>query len=88
MSALLSDGRKFLLKTDHPTYVDFAFSAIIAITLFPDEYGGRALQEEARIHLKDIWDPDYLKEIEAARNTVAGKYAMKIYKEYRFKKIK
>ena len=48
MNQLLSDGRKFLLNTDTPTYVDFTFAALAGLTFDPKEYGGNALHEKTR----------------------------------------
>ena len=48
MNELLSDGRKFLLNTDTPTYVDFAFAALAGISVHPKQYGGNALHENTR----------------------------------------
>ena len=48
VNQLLSDGRKFLLNTDTPTYVDFTFAALAGITFDPKEYGGNALHEMTR----------------------------------------
>ena len=33
---LLSDGRKFLLGTEGPTYVDVAFAALAAVLVMPE----------------------------------------------------
>ena len=48
VNELLSDGRKFLLKTDTPTYVDLTFAALAGISVHPSQYGGNALHEKTR----------------------------------------
>ena len=48
VTELLSDGRKFLLNTDSPTYVDFTFAALAGITFIPEQYGGDAPHEKTR----------------------------------------
>ena len=46
---MLSDGRRFLLNTDRPTYIDVAFASLSAVLAMPDEYGGPvAVNEETR----------------------------------------
>ncbi len=48
---MLSDGRRFLLNTDSPTYIDVAFASLAAVLAMPDEYGGPlAVNEETRYH--------------------------------------
>jgi glutathione S-transferase len=38
---MLNDGRKYILKTDEPTYVDFALAALIGSFYLHPKYGGR-----------------------------------------------
>ena len=40
---LLSDGRKFLLCTQRPTYLDFHLASMIAIVLTVPQYSGGVL---------------------------------------------
>ena len=37
VESLLSDGRKFILNTSQPTYIDFHFSSMMALMILPQE---------------------------------------------------
>ena len=84
---ILSDGRKTLLGTAEPTYLDFHFSSMIAIMLRPPDYGGGILT-------KQTWDPNqkdmpqrFVEEKEYLMKTRAGKLAMNMYEHYRHHKL-
>ena len=83
---LLSDGRKFLMNTEEPTYLDFHFCSMVAIMLRPVEYGGGILS-------KQTFDPD-MKGIQGLKDekaylmkTKSGKFIMSLYEKYRYCKI-
>ncbi len=67
--------------------MDVTFAALSAIILFPDGFGGRALNEESKIKLSDLTDPTIIRDVAEARATRAGQFAMRIYKEYRFAQL-
>ncbi len=83
IAASLADGRKFLLATDEPTYIDVAFAALAAPLVLPDNYGGtKMVDDNMRIKMKVLPD-DVRKEVEAFRKTEAGKFVIKMYENYR-----
>ena len=84
---LLSNGRKTIMGTPEPTYLDFHFSSMVAIMLRPPMYGGGVLT-------KQTWDPDQKgmpqrlqEEKEYLLQTTAGRLAMDMYSNYRHKKV-
>lgn len=82
---LLSDGRKYLLDTDGPTYVDFAFSAIMGIVLLPKLYGGPTLNAKSRLS-PNQWqggDQNLLSFVEKP----VGKFVLRMYEKHRLDKI-
>ncbi len=50
MCSLLSDGRRYLMGGDQPTFVDFHFAAMAFAFALNDDllYGGRAIDPESR----------------------------------------
>ncbi|TRY67759.1 hypothetical protein TCAL_07806 [Tigriopus californicus] len=80
IDALLSDGRAYLLNTNHPTFVDVTFASLAAILVFPDNYGGPRLVPESRPQLK-FASADYQKHVKSFRQTPSGKFILKMYKE-------
>lgn len=84
---LLSDGRKTLLGTPEPTYIDFHFCSMVAIILRPQEYGGGRLnrktfdpnQKEVPHQMKE--EKDYL------MKTRSGKFVMNMYTQFRLQKV-
>ncbi len=36
VDAMLEDGRKYLLNTDEPTYIDVAYAALAAVMVLPE----------------------------------------------------
>ena len=80
---LLGDGRKFLLNTDEPTYVDVAFASLGAILLIPDNYGGiDTFDGEVRPTECDL-STDYKKERLEFAKRPSGKFVTMMYKEHR-----
>jgi glutathione S-transferase len=84
---ILSDGRKTLMATTEPTYLDFHFCAMVAIILRPPEYGGGIIN-------KLTFDPDQKdipqkmkEEKEYLMKTRSGKFVMNMYNEYRNRKL-
>lgn len=43
VDGILAGGNKFLLGTEDPTYVDFAFASMASFLIFPENYGGGAI---------------------------------------------
>lgn len=79
---MLKDGRKFLLGTDRPTYLDFHFAAMCGVMLLPEKYGGPRISERSRIDFKSL--PNEIKnQIEEFRSMPAGKFALRMYENYR-----
>lgn len=81
---LLSDGRKFLLGTDYPTFVDISFASLAAILVVPEEnYGGKYyLNVASKFKISDF-SPEMQKESHEFRKTKAGKLVLKMFQEYR-----
>ncbi len=68
--------------------MDLAFASIIGLYILPDGYGGAALNDATKLHFSQTdWDKENVKDVKAARATPAGKFAMKIYKDFRFGKL-
>ncbi len=67
--------------------MDITWAALSAIGLLPDGYGGNALNDASKLRLSDMRDKEHVKEIEAARKTPAGKFALRIYRDFRFKRM-
>jgi len=84
---LLSDGRKTLMATAEPTYLDFHFCAMVAIILRPPEYGGGIINKRTfDSGPKDM--PQKMKEEkEYLMNTRSGKFVMNMYNQYRNRRV-
>ena len=82
VDGMLADGRKFLLGTEEPTFVDISFAAVSAIITRPKEMGGFGINEESRFKLEDF-SAEWQKEAKAFRQTLAGKHALKMYADHR-----
>lgn len=74
---------KFILGTEEPTYLDFAFASLAGIYALPDQYGGPGLTPESRIKMSDF-TLEMQKNIKKFRNTNSGKFVLKMYAEHRF----
>lgn len=74
---LLSDGRRYLCG-DALTAADITFAALSAPVLLPDNYGARLPRLEDAAPGAVIHDL-----VENYRNTAAGAYAMRLYREHR-----
>lgn len=75
VSYLLSEGRKYLVG-DRFSAADLAFASLSAPAIVPTEYGG--------IFPKLNQLPDEMVEqIQTLRETIAGKYALRLYQEER-----
>lgn len=82
VDALLKDGRKFILNTDEPTFVDVTFASLGAILAIPDNYGNTALNEESRLNLS--WcGVEFQKAVKEFRKTPSGKFVLRMFKDYR-----
>ena len=58
---------------------------MFGLILFPQNYGGRAVDKESRVKIEDT---EHLQEkLKELRKTVSGKFAMQMFEEYRFKTI-
>eukprot|EP00095_Tigriopus_kingsejongensis_P011793 maker-scaffold71_size417697-snap-gene-0.14 protein:Tk11793 transcript:maker-scaffold71_size417697-snap-gene-0.14-mRNA-1 annotation:"hypothetical protein PTSG_06373" len=80
MDALLSDGRKYLLETDYPTFVDVTYATLAALLALPDNYGGQRVTPESRPDMSDL-SAEYQKQIKAFRLTASGKFILRMYKD-------
>lgn len=76
VSDLLSDGRRYLVG-DCFSAADLAFASLSAPGVVPPEYGGRFPQ------LNQLPD-EMVEQIQILRETVAGKYALRLYQEERY----
>ena len=82
IDALLADGRKYLLNTEEPTFVDVTFASLTGPLAVPDNYGGAALAGESKFVVSH-YSAEGQKEAKWFRNTPSGKFALKLYKEFR-----
>ena len=82
IDGLLADGRKYLLNTEEPTFVDVTFATMTAFLAVPDNYGGGALVGESKF-VTSLYSAEGQKEAKWFRNTPSGKFALKLYKEFR-----
>jgi glutathione S-transferase len=76
VSDRLSDGRRYLVG-DCFSAADLAFASLSAPGVVPPEYGGRFPQ------LNQLPD-EMVEQIQILRETVAGKYALRLYQEERY----
>ena len=81
--AMLSDGRKYIMGTEEPTYVDVALASLGAILLMPDEYGGNTFGSEMR-PIDSDFNQTFLKAKKEFAKTPTGKFILKMFKEHRF----
>jgi glutathione S-transferase len=72
----LSDGRKYLVG-DRFSAADLAFASLSAPGLLPPEYGGLFPE------LNQLPD-EMVEQVQALRETVAGKYVLRLYQEERY----
>ncbi len=79
VSDRLSDGRRYLVG-DCFSAADLAFASLSAPGLVPPEYGGRFPE------LKQLPD-EMVEQIQILRETIAGKYALRLYQEERYVKV-
>ena len=76
VSDRLSDGRRYLVG-DCFSAADLAFASLSAPGIVPPEYGGRFPK------LNQLPD-EMVEQIQILRETVAGKYALRLYQEKRY----
>jgi glutathione S-transferase len=79
---LLKDGRKYLLGTDEPTYIDYTFASLAAIGILPDQYGGPRLSPDTRPVPEDF-GPEAQAVFKKYRKRPAGQFVLRMYKEHR-----
>ena len=76
-SSLLQDGRKYICATEDLTAADITFASLAYPLILPEE--------KASVFVS--WDDDLPKEfrseVQRLRETLAGKYVLRIYKEER-----
>ena len=87
MDELLSDGRKTLLGTEEPTYLDFHFCSMVAIMASPDEYGGGILNRQTYDPSRNDMPQKLKDEKTYLMTTRSGKFVMNMYAKYRHHKI-
>jgi len=86
VDSLLSDGRKFLLNTSQPTYIDFHFCSIVAVITKPKTYGGKVYSENNLLEAMELpgaWG----EEAEKIRQTEAGKFVHNVYTTFRLASV-
>ena len=85
---LIEDMDKMLVKnnyvlgTDEPTFLDYAYASILGIVVFPDQYGGPSLSAESRFKVTDM-NQEVQKYSKKFKNTPSGKFTLKMYSENR-----
>jgi len=84
---LLSDGRKFLLNTPEPTYIDFHFCSMVAVITGPETYGGKIFSKETREDVGEMPEA-WISEVKKLEERVAGKYVQDVYKTCRLTTVK
>ena len=72
----------FIMGTEEPTYIDYAFASLAAIYAIPDGYGGGVLSKESELKITDF-TLEAQKQIKKFRNTPSGKFVLKMYAEHR-----
>ena len=72
----------YILGTDEPTYLDYAYASILGIVVLPDQYGGPSLTVESRFKVTDM-NQEVQKYSKKFKNTPSGKFALKMYSEHR-----
>lgn len=77
VSHRLSDGRKYLVGGCFSA-ADLAFASLSAPGLLPPEYGGLFLELNQLPH-------EMVEQVQTLRETVAGKYVLRLYQEERYK---
>ena len=82
VDALLKDGRKYLMGTDEPTYVDYSFAAMAHIIIFPPNAGGKGLNSASRMKLEEL-PVKFKNDFKAFRNRPSGQFVTRMYKEHR-----
>lgn len=75
VGSMLEDGRAFLVG-DRFSTADLTFASLAAPALFPEEYGGP-------LPSLDAIEPAMADEVRAFRDTPAGQFALRIYRERR-----
>jgi len=86
VESLLSDGRKFLLNTSQPTYIDFHFCSMVAIMTNPKDYGGQIFKHNGMP--KPIEMPEaFNKEVKYIEERVVGKFVQNMYETFRLKTV-
>ncbi len=84
VDAMLADGRRYLLGGDEATFVDITFASLAALAVFPEGYGGNAVA--VRSAPVDRMSPVWRAEVESLRDTEAGRFVARLYREERFRR--
>ena len=84
VSALLADGRAFLLGGDSPSVADVTFCALAGALLLPPEYGGR---DSAILYETAQKLPNIISFVDMHRATPSAKWVLEFYRTWRFKKM-
>jgi hypothetical protein len=88
MDERLADGRKYLLDTNSPTWIDFHFAAMVGLGVFPDNYGGAGINPESSIKMGEDVKGTRIEEISLnLRNSKSGKFALRLFEEFRYAKL-
>eukprot|EP01006_Ploeotia_vitrea_P046573 TRINITY_DN67035_c5_g1_i1.p1 TRINITY_DN67035_c5_g1~~TRINITY_DN67035_c5_g1_i1.p1 ORF type:complete len:327 (-),score=20.10 TRINITY_DN67035_c5_g1_i1:750-1730(-) len=82
----LSDGRKYLLNGDRPTFVDVTFASLAGVLMGDDlHYGNGKLK--GVLPNEDEIPPSIIPEFRALQDSVAGKFAKRMLAEHRGDKL-
>lgn len=72
----------FLLGTDQPTYIDYAFASLAALMVIPDNYANGVLSTPTMPKINNF-PLEAQKQIKKFRNTPSGKFVLRMYEEHR-----
>ena len=77
VSALLQDGRKYICATEDLTAADITFASLAYPLILPEE------KASAFMSWEDHLPEEFRSEVQRLRETLAGEFVLRIYKEER-----